>query len=150
MIFKHEITTAIDGNRFVDERGYVSYINELDFEAIKRFYVVENHSKGYIRAWHGHIHESKILIAIEGAFLVGSVPLTDVRNPSKEVKVSKLVLEMSKPQAYCIPANHANGFMSLTDNAKLLIFSNKTLLESKNDDYRFPYNYWDIWNLENR
>ena len=40
--------------------------------------------------------------------------------------------------------------MSFEDNSELIIFSNSTLDESIKDDYRYNYNYWDPWKVDNR
>lgn len=140
----------VSGQRFVDDRGLLSFINELDLKEFRRFYVIENHSKGFIRAWHGHLKEAKVFLPIQGAFLVGAVKLTDPVNPSKDVEVSRQVLDSGNPQALFIPRGHANGLMSLTEGAKLLVLSNTTLEESQGDDYRLPHDYWDIWKVVNR
>ena len=52
----------IQGGNFYDERGVLSFINEFN-EQIKRFYLIENFKKEYIRAWHGHKNEKKLCIA---------------------------------------------------------------------------------------
>lgn len=140
----------IEGKRFVDDRGILLSINNLSLETYKRFYVIENHRQNLIRAWHGHLLEEKVLIAIQGTFLVGAVALTSASNPSKEVSVERFVMDASNSQALLIPAGYANGFMSLSISAKILVLSSTTLEESQGDDYRFPYDYWDIWKIENR
>lgn len=140
----------LDGKRFTDDRGTLLFVNELSLIGFKRFYIVENHSKQFIRAWHGHLKEAKAFIPIEGSFLVGAVPMTDKNNPNKELEVCRRVLNASNPQAFLIPAGFANGLMSLTEGAKLLVLSSTTLEESQGDDYRFPYDYWNIWAIENR
>ena len=40
--------------------------------------------------------------------------------------------------------------MSLSDDAKVVFFSDSTLEDSLNDDFRFPARYWDIWHIEER
>ena len=40
--------------------------------------------------------------------------------------------------------------MTLTDDAIVQFFSTSTLEESKGDDIRFPYDKWNIWNIEYR
>jgi dTDP-4-dehydrorhamnose 3,5-epimerase len=40
--------------------------------------------------------------------------------------------------------------MSLTEDAKLIFFSTSTLEESKDDDFRYPARYWDIWTVAER
>ena len=51
----------IEGKSIFDNRGSVSFSNEFSFLEIKRFYLVHNYNKNFIRAWHGHlIHQRKI------------------------------------------------------------------------------------------
>jgi dTDP-4-dehydrorhamnose 3,5-epimerase len=145
-----QIPTVIDGKLFVDDRGTLSFLNELSFNGIKRFYVVENHTKNFVRAWHGHMKEAKAFVAIEGSFLLGAVEMSDNLNPSKNSEVTRVVLSASNPQAFLVPPGFANGLMSLSEGAKLIVFSSSTLEESQGDDYRFPYDYWNIWQIENR
>jgi dTDP-4-dehydrorhamnose 3,5-epimerase-like enzyme len=138
------------GERFVDDRGSLSFLNGLDLKDFRRFYIIENHAKGFVRAWHGHLKEAKAFLPLEGAFLVGAARLTDSIKPSKDVEVTRQVLDSGNPQALFIPKGYANGLMSLTEGAKLLVLSTSTLEESQGDDYRLPHDYWDIWKIVNR
>ncbi|MBI2003509.1 MAG: dTDP-4-dehydrorhamnose 3,5-epimerase family protein [Parcubacteria group bacterium] len=133
----------IDGGLAVDDRGTVRFVNDFDFNGVKRFYQVENHQKGFIRAWHGHKKEGKYVYVSSGAALVGVVDL-------KTKKIRKFILSDKKPQVLWIPPNHANGFMNLEDNTDILFFSTSTLKESADDDIRFPYDQWNIWEIEYR
>ena len=47
-------TKIYQGGISVDDRGSVRFVNEFQFQNVKRFYQVENHKSGFIRAWHGH------------------------------------------------------------------------------------------------
>ena len=47
------------GDVAVDDRGEVSFVNDFDFEGVKRFYTVKNHRRGFVRAWHAHRREAK-------------------------------------------------------------------------------------------
>ena len=42
----------IAGASHVDGRGAVSFVNDFDFARVKRFYMVENHMPGFVRAWN--------------------------------------------------------------------------------------------------
>lgn len=42
----------IPGDLAVDDRGKLIFVNDFDFNNIKRFYIVENHKQNFIRAWH--------------------------------------------------------------------------------------------------
>lgn len=132
----------ISGEMIVDERGKVRFVNDFDFKNVKRFYQVENHRAGYIRAWHGHKKEEKYVYVVSGSALVGVVDL-------ETEEIQKFILSSDKPRILRIPANSANGFMSLEENTKVIFFSSAGLEEGKKDDLRFPYDKWDIWKIEN-
>ena len=140
----------VDGRKFIDDRGSLSFVNELKIEQFKRFYLIENHATGFIRAWHGHMLEGKAFIAIQGTFLVGAVKLNENAKPNFDTTPVRQILDSNNPSALLIPPGYANGLKSLTEGAKLMVLSTSTLTESKGDDYRFPYNFWDIWAIENR
>ena len=134
-----------EGGMLKDERGSVSFVNRFNFRGIKRFYIVKNIRKGMVRAWHGHKHEAKYVFVVSGAAKVGVVRIDDWKHPSKRIKVHAFLLSAEKPEILYIPKGHANGFKSLTADAKLIFFSTRTLEQSKNDDIRFEPKYWDIW-----
>jgi dTDP-4-dehydrorhamnose 3,5-epimerase len=138
------------GDLAVDDRGEVGFVNDFDFAGVKRFYMVKNHRSGFVRAWHAHQREAKYVTVSEGAALVGAVKIDDWQNPSKDLPVSRYVLSARKPRVLFIPAGYANGFMSLTEDARLIFFSTSTLKDSMGDDIRYDARYWDIWHVEER
>jgi dTDP-4-dehydrorhamnose 3,5-epimerase-like enzyme len=131
------------GGLAVDDRGALSFVNDFNFEGVKRFYMVENHRSGFIRAWHGHQREGKYIFVVSGSAIIGAVPLPT--QPNEILVPYKFVLSAKSPAILWVPPMHANGFKSLEENTKILFFSTSTLEESKNDDMRFPYNQWNIW-----
>lgn len=143
---------TLDGNLSIDDRGSVRFVNDFDFAGVKRFYQVENFDQNIIRAFHGHMREAKYAYVVSGSVLICVVPIDHKINPSKKAKVQRFVLSSQKPSVLYIPPAHANGFKSLTDDAKIIFFSTSSLEESKGDDFRFPHNYWGekIWTVENR
>lgn len=143
-------TRLFTGNIGIDDRGEVGFVNEFDFAGVKRFYTVLNHRAGFIRAWHGHRREAKYVTVVQGAALIGAVPVDDWAAPDRQAPVSRHVLSSRKPSVLYIPPGHCNGFMSLTEDAKLMFFSTATLDESRDDDIRFDARYWDIWHIEER
>jgi dTDP-4-dehydrorhamnose 3,5-epimerase-like enzyme len=138
------------GNIGIDDRGEVGFVNEFDFAGVKRFYSVTNHRQGFVRAWHGHKREAKYVTVVQGAALIGAVAVDDWMAPNAAAPVSQYVLSAQKPSVLFIPAGYANGFMSLTEDAKLMFFSTSTLDESKGDDVRFDSRHWNIWDVEER
>ena len=140
----------IKGGISVDGRGAVSFVNNFDFPGIKRFYAVENHSVGFVRAWHGHKSEDKYFLVLKGTMMVCGVKIDNWDNPSKKLEAHRFVLSEINPAVLHIPAGYANGMMALSDNSKLIVFSNSSLENSRSDDYKFPPRYWDPWKIEER
>ena len=101
-----------------------------------------------IRAFHGHLKESKAVFVISGSLLLCIAKLTNAENPSRKIKVKKIILKSDNPQICLIPPGFANGIMSLEKKTRVIFFSNKNLKESQIDDYRYPINYWgeEVWN----
>jgi dTDP-4-dehydrorhamnose 3,5-epimerase len=139
-----------NGGLAVDDRGAVGFVNGFDFAGVKRFYTVRNHRSGFVRAWHAHRREAKYVTVVSGAALVGAVCIDDWEKPSRSLPVGRHVLSAEQPKVLFIPAGYANGFMSLTDDTRLMFFSTSTLDESKNDDIRYDARHWDIWTIEER
>ena len=138
------------GGLAVDDRGEVGFVNDFNFEGVKRFYTVANHCAGFVRAWHGHRLEAKYATVVLGAMLVCCIKIDHWDNPSALLPVNRFVLSSSTPSVLYIPAGYVNGFMSLTQDAKIMFFSTATLDASVSDDIRFPARFWDPWQVEER
>ncbi|MCX6738037.1 MAG: dTDP-4-dehydrorhamnose 3,5-epimerase family protein [Candidatus Parcubacteria bacterium] len=139
----------IKGNIATDERGSVSFVNNFNFKGVKRFYIVENSSKDIIRGFHGHKDEEKYVFVLSGKALICAVEMDDPINPSKDKKVFQFVLSAKEPAILHIPGGYANGVRAMEENTKVIFFSIFSMEETKNDDYRFPYDYWgkEVWNI---
>ena len=96
---------------------------------MKRFYQVENHRQGFIRAWHGHKKEGKYVYVPCGSALIGIVNM-------ETEEIQKFVLSSKSPKVLFIPPNHYNGFKNLEDNTSVQFFSTTTLEESLGDDIK--------------
>ena len=128
----------LQGGISVDDRGSVRYVNDFQFNQVKRFYHVENHRSGYIRAWHGHKKEGKYVYLVSGSALIGIVDM-------ETENIEKFILSDKSPKILWIPPGKYNGFKSLEENTKILFFSTSTINESIDDDIRKPYDQWNIW-----
>lgn len=132
--------TLYKGGLFADDRGFLKFINDFNFEGVKRFYQVENYERGFIRAWHGHKKEGKYVYVVQGSAIVGAVNM-------ETQAVEKFILSAAKPEILWIPAGYYNGFKTLEENTKLIFFSTSTIDESKGDDIREEFDKWNIWNI---
>ena len=146
------IIETTNGGLNCDDRGIVRFVNTFNFQNVKRFYQVTNSNLSTIRAFHGHMKEGKYVYVVSGSIILCAVPLSKIKSPSKKTRVERFILSAHKPQIILIPPGYANGFRSLEKGTEVLFFSTTTLEESKDDDYRYPYDYWGkkIWEVENR
>jgi len=140
----------IGGDLAVDDRGSVSYVNSFHFEGVRRSYLVANHHSGFVRAWHGHRHEAKYVTCVSGAAVVGAVPIDNWEQPSRDLKPFRFVLTSERPAVLFIPPGYANGFLSLTNDTRLLFYSTATMEEAREDDVRWEARYWDCWQVVER
>lgn len=140
----------IRGALIADDRGELAFVNDFDFAEVKRFYVVANHSAGFVRAWHAHRREAKYVTVVQGTMLIACVLIDDWEKPSPDLPVQRFVLSAKTPAVLFIPAGYANGNMSLTADAKAIFFSTSSLEESEGDDIRYDARLWDPWRVEER
>lgn len=127
--------SIIDVHRFVDDRGVLDACNTVPLPpGAKRFYLVSNHVPS-VRAWHGHRKETKWLLPISGVIIVAAAPLDGF--PYDADKIQRAILSAHNPVLLKIPAGYVHGFKTLTDGARLLVFSDAALDESRCDDVRF-------------
>jgi dTDP-4-dehydrorhamnose 3,5-epimerase len=148
MTAKNDLT-FIPGGVAVDDRGTLQFCNDFDIAAakIRRFYVVTNHEQRFIRAWHGHKHETKYLFVASGAILLAAVKIDDWSSPSPNLPLTRQVLSYEKPGLMKIPGGYAHGTMTLRPDTRLFIFSTATLQESAEDDFRFEAHFWNPWDI---
>lgn len=140
----------LPGGSATDDRGRVTFFNELPLGDFKRQYFVRNHSRGFIRAWHGHAREGKAVIVVSGTAIVCAVKVDNWDDPDPSAPVARYVLTEQSPSVLFIPPGYANGFMTLTDATVLQFLSTSTLQESLEDDTRFGSRFWDPWTIAER
>jgi dTDP-4-dehydrorhamnose 3,5-epimerase-like enzyme len=147
-------TGTVGGRRFTDDRGVLTAFEMIPMEKIQRFYTVQNHKAGFVRAWHGHKFETKYAVVVKGAAVVAAVKVDNWESPNERNDtapiVEREVLSAENAKVFLIPAGCANGWKSLTDDTIIVFFSTATAEESKGDDYRFPARLWDVWGVEER
>ena len=137
------------GSHHLDSRGILTFNNDFDFNDIKRSYLVSNKNCDVIRAWHGHKFESKYFLVIKGGFQISTVKVDNFKKPSKKNTVSNYFLKDNTGDILFVPGGYANGFKALYAESILQIFSTSSLEESLNDDYRYPFDYWNAWDEKN-
>lgn len=139
-----------DIQRFGDDRGDFTNIEFEEFKNLfnvnfKRSYIIRNTQKNVVRAFHGHKNENKLFFVSKGAFKIIVMHM-------ETLEWKEYNLLDSVPKVLFVPKGYYNGFVSLTDNSEIIVFSSSTIKESKEDDFRIPFDYLgkDVWRINNR
>ena len=135
----------IEGGLHADERGSVAFVNGFDLKQIRRFYTISHPDTSVVRAWQGHKEEAKWFFCSKGVFNILLVKIDDWDNPSGDLNVMTFQLSENKPRVLAVPPGYANGFKAIEADSTLLVFSDKDLESSINDDFRFDKNLWYNW-----
>src|SRR6478609_6634482 len=112
----------IKGGIYTDHRGQISFVNDMKFKTIERFYIISNSTENPLRAWQGHKLDNKYFYCIQGAVKVHFVKIDNWESPSKDLKVESVVLRVSQSNILYIPEGYANAIESLEGGSKLISF----------------------------
>ncbi|MGE8377398.1 MAG: hypothetical protein ACN6PN_03580, partial [Sphingobacterium sp.] len=77
----------IKGAKSVDHRGQISYVNNFDMSAVKRFYIIKNANNDLIRGWRAHKIEKRWFYPIHGSWRIYFVKIDNWNLPSTELEV---------------------------------------------------------------
>lgn len=135
----------IVGGKHSDNRGIITFFNQLDLAPIKRVYFIEHPDVSFVRAWQGHQRESKWIKVLVGSFKVILVKPDNWEMPSIDLAYEEYVLSQDENEILFIPGGYATGFQALKSNSKMMILSDFSTNESKGDDFRFDLNLWYNW-----
>ena len=125
------------GNSHTDSRGTLFFNNDFDASVIKRFYIIENQSVDFIRAWQGHKIEQRWFSAINGSFLIKIIEPNHWENPSGIKTSFDFVLKKNTLDFLHIPAGYLTSIKALEEGSQLLVLADYALGEIK-DEYKFP------------
>jgi len=133
----------IQGASYTDERGKLNFFNAFDMRTIVRFYEIVPNDINTVRAWQGHKDEKKWFYCHEGSFVVNLIKLDNFEEPSPLLKPERLIIEAKNTMILEISGGYATGFRATKENSRLQVFSNFSLDQSKNDDFRYPIDTWE-------
>lgn len=136
---------VVEGELFIDYRGEIMSVNNLDFAEIKRSYVITNTDTEIIRGWHGHQDEKKWFWCVKGSFKGAFVEVDNWKCPSKNLIPHFFELRADHSQVVCVPEGYANCLRATKPDSKLIVFSSKTYPECLSDSWRYEPNYWFDW-----
>lgn len=135
----------IEGGKFSDERGEIQFVNDFDMSEIKRFYTIFHPNTSIVRAWQGHKIETRWFYCTEGSFDIRIVKIDNWEFPSDNLIPERLILSSRNPSILKIEKGYVNGIKALSENSKLISFSNFKLGENSDDEVRFDKNKWTNW-----
>jgi dTDP-4-dehydrorhamnose 3,5-epimerase len=140
-----DFSQITEGGHFSDDRGTIAFVNDFNLSPIKRFYLISHPNTAIIRAWQGHKIERKWFFCTKGSFEIKVVKIDNWEAPSKDLNIKSYILDANKSQVLAVNIGYCTAIRALERDASLMVFSDKTLEEAKNDDYRFDKNYWFNW-----
>lgn len=127
-----------------DNRGQISFVNDMKFATIERFYIISNSKENPLRAWQGHKIDNKYFYCIQGVIKVHYVKIDNWESPSKDLKVESVLLSAVESAILHIPEGYANAIECLEKKSKLISFSTLPLTNISEDGARYPSDYWAI------
>lgn len=133
---------TIKGGIFIDHRGRIAHVNDFTLSDVKRFYSITLSDTSIVRAWQAHKAECKWFYVIQGSIGVACVTPDNWEHPSDDLEVQKFILTSHSSEILHVSGGYANGFKALEPNSIMVVFSNFSVEESKNDDYRFEQSKW--------
>ena len=131
----------IVGNSHTDSRGSLWYNNDYDTSAIKRMFVIENHSTDFVRAWQGHQIEKRWYLVIKGSFKIQLIAIDNWEIPSKNLERFSFTFTADQLDVLHIPQGYVSSIQSLEEGSKLLVMSDYFLGEIQ-DEFRFDTHYF--------
>ena len=136
---------VISGEIFRDHRGVISSLNDFHFEGVRRCYFIHHPDSSIIRGWHAHQEERKWFYCIKGAFTLALVKIDDWNNPSADLPAEIFHLTEEESQIVCVPKGYANCLKADSDDAIMLVLSDKILSEALLDSWRYDKDQWVDW-----
>jgi dTDP-4-dehydrorhamnose 3,5-epimerase-like enzyme len=138
----------IKGGIHTDCRGQISFVNDMKFDAVSRFYIICNSTENPLRAWQGHKVDNKYFYCIQGVVKVYYVKIDNWELPSKDLKIESILLSAEESNILYIPEGYANAIESLEVGSKLMSFSTLPLDRIAEDDVRFDSDMWSVVSCE--
>ncbi len=132
----------VPGSQFSDNRGTLHFFNDFDMREIVRMYIINPKDIKNIRGWQAHKKEKKWFYCSKGSFILNLIEVDNFDNPSSILVANRFILEAKKPTVLEITGGYATAFKAREIDSKLMVFSDLSLEDSKNDDYRYAIESW--------
>lgn len=137
---------VIQGEIFTDYRGKISSLNNFHFDGVRRAYLIHHPDASIVRGWHAHKFERKWFYCVKGHFSVALVKVDNWESPSKDLKAEIFHLSEDDSKIVCVPKGYANCLKAKTEDAVMLVLSDKILPDAYSDSWRYDSSMWVDWN----
>lgn len=137
--------SLISGDLFNDHRGTLKFVNDFNFDKVKRFYQIIHPDISVIRAWQGHQIEHKYFYVAKGRFAIAWVKIDNWDQPSADLHADYKVLDEAAPAVLSVPPGYANGIKALDAGSILVVYSDALLQDSALDRWSFDQSLWMNW-----
>jgi dTDP-4-dehydrorhamnose 3,5-epimerase-like enzyme len=142
---EERLLKIITGGKYSDKRGMLNYFNDFNLNPVKRMYILEHPDSKIVRAWQGHQDENKWFHVVSVAFKIVLVKPDNCASPSANLAYQEYNLSVENSQVLHVPGGYATGIKAMETNSKMLVFSNFSIAESLNDDFRYEKDKWYNW-----
>ncbi|WP_312743020.1 WxcM-like domain-containing protein [Sphingobacterium multivorum] len=132
----------INGGIAKDERGEIRFVNDFDMTEVKRFYIIKNADTELVRGWRGHRLGQRWFYVLSGSFSIDIVKIDDWDHAPRDLNVENHVLTASNSAILYLSKGCATAIRALEAGSELLTYADQSLVESIDDDYTFPLDYF--------
>jgi hypothetical protein len=127
----------IPGGIHLDERGCITYNNDINLSGIKRIYTIENKDTSFIRGWQGHKIEQRWFVTMKGSFEIEVLDIKFFEENTLEMLPKKYLLKSEKMDLLHVPPGYVTSIRCLEIDSKLLLMSD-FLIGEVDDEIRYP------------
>jgi hypothetical protein len=127
----------IPGGFHSDQRGCVTYNNDINFYGIKRIYTIENNNINFKRGWQGHKIEQRWFVVMKGSFEIEVLDIKYFEENIFEMLPIKYLLKSEKMDLLHVPPGYVTSIRCLEIDSKLLLMSD-FLTGEVDDEIRYP------------
>jgi len=130
----------ISGNKHIDERGVLHYVNDFDMSKVKRMYTITPNN--VLRFWRGHRIEQRWFYVVNGGLEIYLTKIDNWETPNPNLEVEVYNLSADLAQIIYVPPGYASNFRPLFPDSKIMIYADAFINNGISDEYQFPANYF--------
>lgn len=132
----------IIGGSHIDERGKLTFFNQFDMSAVKRFYSINHPDINIIRGWRAHKIEQRWFRVCKGAFKISLVKIDNWQQPDAMANLIHFELDELADTILHVPAGYATCLQAKVVDSVVLVFGDYDIAHAQADDYLYPNDYF--------